>query len=75
MTTIQKLKKELEQRGYLDFCDYFKENAWELELEEQVIIQEAYNTGYLEGYEYANATGHKSPKSGSDYYHEKFLSK
>lgn len=73
MTTIQKLKKIFEEKGIMGVGDYFKENAWELELEEQVIIQDAYNTGYLEGYEYANATGHKSPKSGGDYYHEKFL--
>lgn len=73
MTTMQKLIKILEHKGPLGLGDFIKENAWELQMEEQRIIQDAYNTAYLEGYEYANATGHKSPKSGSDYYHEKFL--
>ena len=75
MTTIQKLKQILDEKGIMGVGDYFKENAWELELEEEKIIQDAYNTGYLEGYEYANATGHKSPKTGGDYYYSKFLTK
>lgn len=73
MTTIQKLKKILDEKGIIGVGDYLKENSWEIEMEEQRIIQDAYNTGYLEGYEYANAADYKSPKSGGDYYHSKFL--
>ena len=72
MSLLNLIREKHKELDHFDFYNWVQLNDWEMLMEEEKALIDAYNHGAVQGYEYANAYTKQPLKSGVDYVKEKY---
>lgn len=72
MSLLNLIRQKHKELDHFEFYNWIKLNDWEMMMEEEKCLIDAYNHGAVQGYEYANSYTDKKLKSGFDYVKEKY---